>query len=185
MKILALDPGPVQSAWVVYDVEADTPLAWGQERNENVLTKLIEPGLFGAERGLQGTISLLAVEYPHPRGQPLYYQLVDTIFWIGRFVQAWGKGWRAIDRKDVKMRVCGSSSAKDSNIRCGLIAKFNRGSLGGGKEPVIGTSKQPGPLFGFSGDMWAALGIAVTFTEFYHTQDLPPSDETNLTELLN
>lgn len=183
MRILAIDPGNVKSAWVEYDVESGSILSFADQENETVLARVAEMGAKRAEKGLSATISLLVIEYPYPRGQPMSYQLVDTIFWIGRFVQVWGHGWRAIDRKDVKLCVCGSANAKDPNVRTGLIARFQHLATGGGKEPVVGTKKEPGPLFGFAGDLWAALGVAITFESIFKTQEFSKSDEKKLSDL--
>ena len=62
-----------------------------------------------------------------------------------------------IYRKDVKLHLCGSPRAKDSNIRQALIDRF-----GPGKEKAIGLKKTPGPLYGVKSHVWAALAVAVT-----------------------
>ena len=59
----------------------------------------------------------------------------------------------------VKSHLCHSAKANDSNIRQALIDRW------GGDQVAIGRKKAPGPLYGFSGDMWAALAVAVTAAE--------------------
>jgi hypothetical protein len=63
-------------------------------------------------------------------------------------------------RRDVKVLLCNSSKAKDSNVRQALLDLFPRS--GGGATPQIGTKSQPGPLYGVSTHAWPALGVAVT-----------------------
>ena len=60
-------------------------------------------------------------------------------------------------RHEVKLHLCGSARAKDANVRQALIDRF-----GPGKELAIGRKAAPGPLYGMTGDCWAALGVAVT-----------------------
>lgn len=158
MKLLAIDPGPVRSAWVLYDTERQTIKAHAISQNDGLVSRLESGGFNGIDR--------MVVEYPAPRGQPMYTQLVDTIFWIGRFVQAYGFSWEPIDRKDIKMHLCESTRAKDANIRAALISYFSKmPDQGGGKIPAIGLKNKPGPLFGISKDLWAALAVAVTYSE--------------------
>jgi hypothetical protein len=45
-------------------------------------------------------------------------------------------------------------------VRQALIDKF-----GPGKELAIGKKASQGPLYGLTGDFWAALGVAVTASE--------------------
>jgi hypothetical protein len=40
------------------------------------------------------------------------------------------------------------------------------GTTGGGKIPILGTKKNPGALYGYAGDMWAALSAAVCWHMF-------------------
>jgi hypothetical protein len=63
-----------------------------------------------------------------------------------------------LQRRAVKLALCGDSRAKDANIRQALIDRF------GGKDAAIGRKAAPGPLYGISRDVWSALAIAVTYT---------------------
>jgi len=93
--------------------------------------------------------------------------LFNTLFWIGRYVERTKVPWEPIDRKDVKMCLCHAVfKIKDPNIRAAIISRYSdREDLGGGKIPEIGIKANPGPLFGFSADLWAALGVAITYCE--------------------
>lgn len=64
-----------------------------------------------------------------------------------------------IPRRAVKLHLCGSTKAKDVNIRQALLDKF------GGKAVAVGNKKNPGPLYGVKSHAWAALAIAVTYAE--------------------
>lgn len=136
--ILALDPGPIQTAWCLYD--RDTLLT-GIEPNEALLDKLPK---MGAER--------MVVEMIASYGMPVGKEVFETCVWIGRFIQAWHRPHEFVYRKDVKMHLCGSMKAKDSNIRQALLDRFG----------PPGTKRAPGRTYGLKKDMWAALAVAVT-----------------------
>lgn len=99
----------------------------------------------------------LAIEMIASYGMAVGSEVFDTCIWIGRFIQAWNGPYTQVFRKDVKMHLCGQTKAKDANVRQALIDRF-----GPGKDKAIGTKKNPGPLYGISGDIWAALAVAVT-----------------------
>ena len=152
MNILAIDPGTTQSAWCEFDgqkvVDCDI------QPNEVVLSKL---------RSFSGDFEI-AVEMIASYGMPVGKEVFETVLWIGRFVEACsqcGSPAELVYRKDVKLHLCQSPRAKDPNVRQALIDRFE--PTGGGKIPQIGTSKQPGPLYGVSSHIWAALAVAVTF----------------------
>ena len=63
-------------------------------------------------------------------------------------------------RTQVKLHICGTARAKDSNVRQALMDRY-----GSTRELAIGKKKTPGPLYGFSADMWSALAIALTYKE--------------------
>jgi len=169
MRILAIDPGSEQSAWLVYDAGRQMPHRWPTGNLDGGIT--INHDLFkamGYRNPHTGTtwcwdLNLLAIEYMIPRGMPTSRAEMDTQFWAGRFVQSWDGPWRPIYSKDRKMHLCGVTRAKDANIRQALIDRFP--ATGGGKCPQVGTKKQPGPLYGIKADLWSALAIAITAAE--------------------
>lgn len=152
-KILALDPGPEQTGWCNYDDGA--VVASGVLSNDDMLAELFKGvGVWQDYR--------LCIEMIASYGMPVGREVFETCLWIGRYIQVWHAPEKVelVYRKDVKMHLCGSPRAKDSNIRQALLDLFPR--TGGGKTPQIGTKSQPGPLFGVSTHAWAALGVAVT-----------------------
>jgi len=157
MIVLAVDPGSEQSAFVLYDAEKNIIPTMGLKENE-ILVNILESCEVHEKKHTH-----VVIEYPAPRGQPMYTQLVKTIWWIGRFEQAMGIDAHHMDRKDVKMTLCGSTRAKDANVRAALISRFK--ASGGGKTPEIGTKSNPGPLYGVKKDIWAALAVAITFAD--------------------
>jgi hypothetical protein len=166
--LVAIDPGPVETAVVVLDGFGRVSCKFKIE-NRGVLAWLGERHACKAE-------GEYIIEYPAPRGQPMYSQLVDTIFWIGRFTEALARSAQEssihfMDRKDVKMHLCNRSSANDAQIRAALISKYSGKVVGASVDP-IGSKAKPGPLYGIKSDLWAALAVAVTFRERIKNQGL-------------
>jgi hypothetical protein len=156
VKILAIDPGPVKSALVVWDGER----AIGEYLdNEEVTTRFDEFDYYH-----QHTENIeLVIEMIASYGMPVGAEVFETCVWIGQFMSAWGKPSARIKRGEVKMHLCHSMKAKDGNIRQAIIDLFPPD--GEGKIPQIGTKSKPGPLYGISGDMWAALAVALTYAD--------------------
>ena len=154
MRILAIDPGSEQSAYVFY--EEGKVIDHRILTNKLLLTKFCE--FYNAE---------MAIEMVASYGMPVGKSVFETCLWIGRFIQAWlPKPATKVYRKtDICMHLCHSARAKDSNIRQALIDRYP--ATGGGKCPQIGIKSKPGPLFGVSKDVWSALAVAVTFDELY------------------
>lgn len=149
--ILAIDPGPKESGFVLYDHEGKHPVVQsGKYDNERILSVF------------QGQRVPVVVEMIEGRGMPVGQDVFETCVWIGRYTEVFDVVGRLF-RREVKLHLCGSARAKDANVRQALIDKFP--STGGGRKPQIGTKKEPGPLYGISGDAWAALGVAVTWKE--------------------
>jgi hypothetical protein len=110
----------------------------------------------------------IAIEMIACYGMAVGKTVFHTCVWVGRFIELWNRSTyvnehNLVYRKDVKMHLCNSMRAKDSNIRQAIIDRYP--ATGGGKTPQIGTKAQQGPLYGVSKDVWAALGVAITFTE--------------------
>lgn len=153
MTILAIDPGATQSGWCVYDGES--VLHSGVMPNAEMLAYVERPHF--RVNGCR-----LAIEMIASYGMAVGREVFETCVWIGRFQQAWHKpeAVELVYRKDVKLHLCGTTKAKDPNVRQALLDMFPR--TGGGATPQVGTKKQPGPLFGVSSHAWPALGVAVT-----------------------
>lgn len=148
--VLALDPGPEQTGWALYD--GRTVLDSGVTGNEDVLRDLDMIVFPGATWQFA---DLLAIEMIASYGMPVGREVFETCVWIGRFIQAAPLRHRLIYRKDVKMHLCGSQRAKESNIRQALIDKLG----------APGTKAKPGATYGVKSHAWSALAVAVTAVE--------------------
>ena len=155
--ILAIDPGPTESALVRYDESARKLVRGIKAQNDAVLAELV--GYFAGGHSDPNDRPTLVVEMIASYGMPVGAEVFQTCVWIGRFVQAWLGEHVTITRGAVKLQICGSMRAKDGNVRAALIDRF------GGKERAIGKKANKGPLWGVSGDVWAALAVAVTYAE--------------------
>lgn len=160
--ILAIDPGNTQSGYVVVEHDGEEirrVLEAGKIEN-NVLLPLIAQKLYG--NGYDVAIEMIA-----GMGMTVGQEVFDTCVWIGRFWQTilWqaGYGPTRIFRREEKLDLCGSLSAKDANIRQALVDRYAPGQPNFGK----GTKKDPGFFYGFSADMWAAMAVAVTYFDKY------------------
>lgn len=141
MIIMAIDPGPKESAWVLFD--GKTISKYGYLLNDELLGGLCEV-IF--------PFDALVIEWIEGYGLTVGRETFDTCRWVGRFEQAAG-GAHLLGRKAVKSHLCCTTRAKDKDIRAALIDRFG--------EP--GTKKNPGPTYGITGDEWAALSVAVTW----------------------
>jgi hypothetical protein len=147
-RILAIDPGSIESAYVHYiDGKVDR---CGIKQNHDILSTLPF-----------NDADILVVEMIASYGMPVGRSVFETCVWIGRFIQRWPAKHAMIYRKNVKMFLCNSMRAKDANIRQAIIDRYP--PTGGGKTPQIGTKEKPGPLYGIKRDIWSALAVAITY----------------------
>lgn len=165
MMLLAIDPGPVESAWCVYDTVKQRPLAWAKAANAIVREVVAgDATLRSREDRAWVSPNALAIEMVASYGMAVGAEIFDTVVWVGRFTELWlGDGQllpRLVYRREVKLHLCGSMRAKDANVRQALIDRF-----GPGKDVAIGRKASPGPLYGMAGDCWAALSVAITAAE--------------------
>ena len=151
--ILAIDPGPVESAWVILD-EQLKPVHFGIYLNEILLDDL---NMNRLQWLVDCDIQYFAIEMVASYGMAVGKEVFETCVWIGRFWQEAEefKSRRFIYRKDVKMNLCHNMRAKDTNIRQALIDRFG----------VVGTKKKPGWFYGVSKDVWSAIAVGVTYAD--------------------
>ena len=149
VRIWAIDPGPERSALVIYSPST------GRVDEHETLSNYGVLGLLGCE-----PIDALVIEQIAAMGMAVGAEVFETVFWSGRFVEAWGKNWHRVKRHEVKMHLCRSMRAKDANIRQAIIDRF-----GPGKDKAIGSKAAKGPLYGIHGDEWSALAVALTWAD--------------------
>jgi|SRR5690606_700356 hypothetical protein len=143
MKILAIDPGCTESAYVQYNENKI-------EEFGKVENQFIYSGFTWADK--------ILIEMVASYGMPVGREVFETVLWIGKFVreaELMGVDVELVYRKDIKLHHCGSTRAKDSNIIQALKDKY------GDK----GTKNNPGFFYGFSKDVWQAFALASYYAE--------------------
>lgn len=148
MTVLAIDPGPELSAFVVWD--GRTVSEFGKWPNQRLLEWII----------LRVDIRHMCIEKIASYGMAVGAEVFETCYWSGRFAQAFTGGTvDRIARIPIKMHLCHNPRANDASIRQAIIDRF------GGKDVAIGRKANPGPLFGVKADTWAALAVALTWLD--------------------
>lgn len=141
--IIGIDPGSDQSAIV-------------RLSNGKVLSAHILPNdelLNTVRKHVEYGDSPIAVEMIASYGMAVGKEVFETCVLIGRIIEichSFNVPVQRVYRKDVKIHLCGTMKAKDSNIAQALKDKYGQ----------KGTAKNPGPLFGVVKDMFAALAVA-------------------------
>lgn len=150
MIVVGCDPGYRETALVSFNGESI--VAHVTLPNEAILEAL--------SHHAKGPENVLVVEQMQlfTSNYGVGQEVFDSVFWSGRFVQAWTPGrWDRILRAKVRGHL-GASKGGDAAVRAALIARF-----GPYKEVAIGNKKKPGPCFGIAGHEWQALAVAVVW----------------------
>jgi hypothetical protein len=149
MRVLAIDPGPTESAYVLWD--QDFILDSGERPNDDMRYMLRNMDVQESDH--------CAIETITSYGMPVGQEVFETCIWIGRFQECWNRRSAQpvllIPRSVVKIHHCHSSKAKDANVRQALIDKFGK----------PGTKKRRGITYGISGHMWSAFAIATCMAD--------------------
>ena len=144
--IVAIDPGPLKSALVIYD-----------RISREILNHLYEPNQLIRNHisNMLQADKLLVIEGIEGYGIVVGASIFATCRWTGIFEASWSGHVLLLGRKAIKSHLCGTTTAKDAHVREALLDKFG----------PPGTKKTPGPTYGITGDKWAALAVAVTAAE--------------------
>lgn len=154
MRVLAIDPGSTKSGLCMINSKTYSPIHAEKISNEEVLDLLPSPD----------TLVVIEMVGHYGTGMPAGKDVFDTCVWIGRFLQHFTDcklHVRQMMRRDVKLNLCGSARAKDSNIIQALVDRFASGQPNYGK----GTKKAPGWFYGFKADVWQAYALGVTYID--------------------
>jgi hypothetical protein len=156
LTLLAIDPGPKESAYVV--LRAGRPTESGKWENHELNVKVV--------RKRWHEFRHMAIEMVASYGAPVGEEVFETCLWIGRFIQTFGEEHTKYRRHEIKTQLCpGIRGVNDAVIRQRLI------DLYGGKEKAIGNKKNQGPLYGIKGDCWQALAVGYVWLEKNRAQE--------------
>lgn len=174
MKIMAIDPGTTESAYVILDDQYQI-LSADKVGNDVVLSIIADaPGL-----------DAVIIEDIEPRysstdrsaaGAVMGQSTIETIKAFGRF--SWQASLRglmvgSIFRRDERSCLIPTKrnglpplpetapKHADGQIRASLIRRFARHD----KERGRGTKANPDTFYGFHGDMWQAMAVGVTWLD--------------------
>jgi hypothetical protein len=137
MRILAIDPGTVNSAVV--------ETYGGLYQTGRIIENKAVYGVLVA-----GLYDLIVLEFIQNYGMGFGRSVIDTIAWCGKFERdAEIKGLKVVRvaRPTVKAHVTGTARSKDPDVRRALMQRY-------------GGTKKGEPLHGVVKDQWAALALA-------------------------
>jgi Holliday junction resolvasome RuvABC endonuclease subunit len=140
--LLAIDPGNVQSAYTIIDVETHTPIFFDKIDNKEFLDLIENLNSYTTRLYPKKVVIEMIANMGMSAGKTLF----DTARWIGRFQQKSidvGLEVELIYRNEVKMSLCGHPRAKDGNIRQALIDEF-------------------GLIPNMSADEWQSFAVGIT-----------------------
>ena len=155
-KLIAIDPGPVSSGICIIEAETYRPILAGKFENESIV------GIVADHMPESRVVIEMVAHYG--TGMPAGKDVFETCIWIGRYIEMFlqeGLVVETMPRRTVKMNLCNSVRAKDSNIRQALVDRFTPGTRNYGK----GTKQDPGFFYGFSADAWQAYALGITYID--------------------
>jgi hypothetical protein len=158
MSILAIDPGNIETGWMIWNPDLPKIVRMGKDPNAKVREVIIEFAL-----NYKGPEHQVWCEMVACYGMPVGAEVFDTCVWIGEFralCRQMNLPWNVVTRLTVKTHHCHSAKAGDPHVRQALLDRFadrrnKKGELCGGSK------KDPGRLYDVTKDKWAALAIAV------------------------
>jgi hypothetical protein len=148
-KTIAIDPGTKESGVCVFTYDALTD---SYVTDNNTLRRQLSLLHHSGE-----SVSIV-IEMIASYGMAVGKETFETCVWIGRFDEACG-GADRLFRKEVKLHLCGTTRAKDTNIWQAILDRY------GGKESAVGNKKKPGPLYGVKSHARAALALGITWLD--------------------
>ena len=120
MRVFAIDPGNVESAYCVVHVDTLKPLDFGKVPNEALRHYIRRFSFLEGDRA--------AVEMLQSYGNLIGRDVLETAVWIGRFSECLDRKLlepaAMVYRMEEKMHICHSPKAGDAEIRRALIDRF-------------------------------------------------------------
>ena len=169
--VISIDPGSENSAILTYDLMTHSVTPIGILPNMEVLDQIrfLRETRIGAEDVLV-VEDTKAYTLPRKSGAGRFFpeQVRVATFWAGRFVECWCGPYVLMDRRQVKRILTGQTTVGDPEVWDALLDRF-----GGSRERAVGRKKEPGPLYGVTADLRAALAVAVAYVDEVTGTQLP------------
>ncbi|MHC4644307.1 MAG: hypothetical protein ACYTBJ_02310 [Planctomycetota bacterium] len=152
MRLLAIDPGPSAcgAVWLVDgELEASTSAIGRAAVTATIYTRYVDE-----------VVIEMVVSY----GMPIGKTTMETLVTIGRIEEACRRSkikCHRLTRPEVCIELCGSTRAKQANVRQATRDLYP--ATGEGKYPEVGTKAKPGPLYGIKSHAWEALALGVVW----------------------
>ena len=153
MRILAIDPGPRKSAYVVWNTENQVIEEMEIYDNGELIC------IFACELFYDVLVIEKITLY-----QKVNNDVHDTIVWYGRFLEACDRniGCHFIPRSEILKHFCpGVKGAGDSSVRAALIDRLGK----------PGRKDNPGITYGVKYDLWQALAVAIYWQDKNEVND--------------
>lgn len=152
--IMAIDPGNLQSAFVLIDDEYNV---FDKDKAEN---QMVLDYMCANREHIKHVVTEMIASY----GMAVGAEVFETCVMIGmieRTADLLGIPHSRIFRAEEKSYICHDSRAKDANIRRALIDRFadhdkNRGT---------GTKGWPDHFYGFRSDIWSAFAVGTVYLD--------------------
>lgn len=159
MRVLAIDAGNIESAYIIFDTIINRVVQKGFMNNDTFLEEISKSKF--DEVAIEKIVSLGAVA-----GQTTF----DTAFMNGRLYQFFKDKFNLIpnlySRLDIKMHLCLTTRAKDPNIRGALINRFGEPSTK--KNPHDRYNELTDGIY-FGTHFWSCLAVAMYHIEPHHS----------------
>lgn len=142
--VFGIDPGTVQSAYVVWDGQAKEILEKATLPNDEFMDRFHR----------YPYLHPVGLEMVQNYGTPMGNDLIETIVFTGQIIwECKLKGAQLVKlrRPKIKVAICNDSKAKDGWIRQALIDRIG----------PVGTKLNPGPTYGVVAHEWQCLAAAV------------------------
>jgi len=175
--VLAIDPGNNESGIALLNSDY-RPVFKAKLDNHEILKAFTLQSIYTSEEPINPVLEyiqkidevVIEMVSHYGSGMSAGKTVFDTCVWIGRFAEHFllmGRSVTLMERRYVKLGLCGTSIAKDSNVTQALIDRFAYGVSNHGK----GKKKQQGWFFGFKADIWQAYAIGVVYIDLIKAED--------------
>lgn len=157
--LLAIDPGPTQSGWLLYDESKPTQERLNIDYQGHDYNSELRAWMMANTDSYDDVAIEMVGSYESGK------DLTETAVQIGMFQHLClmiGKPFHRVFRDEAKLFLCGRTAGmKDKHVNEALRGYFN--------APTLKNGSGGGCMKGFTGHVLAALAVAVTW--HYHNRD--------------